>query len=83
MSLVKMLNLEGLEVNRDEDDINSYIVEDVDGHSCVLEIDGDFVLIYHETGLIEKIHKNQDNLIMYSILSALDYEFEWLKVRIL
>lgn len=76
MSLIRMMNLEGLEVSRIEDDDNSYEVEDVGGHSCVLEIDGDFVLIYHETGLIEKIHKNQDSLIMYSILSALDYEFD-------
>ena len=76
MSLIRMMNLEGLEVSRIEGDDNSYVVEDVGGHSCVLELDDDFVLIYHATGLIEKMHINQDNLIMYSVLSALDYEFD-------
>ena len=73
MNIIERLKLEGLEVNREYD---FFIVEDSEGHIATLDIEDDMVEIMGNDGSVDNHHINQDNMIVYSVLSALDYEFD-------
>ena len=73
MNIIERLKLEGLEVNREYD---FFIVEDSEGHIATLDIEDDMVEIMGNDGSVNNHHINQDNMIVYSVLSALDYEFD-------
>ena len=73
MNIIERLKLEGLEVNREYD---YFIVEDLEGHITTLDIEDDMVEIMGNDGSVDNHHINQDNMIVYSVLSALDYEFD-------
>ena len=73
MNIIKRLELEGLEVHKEDD---YYVVEDSEGHIATLDIEDDMVEIMGNDGSVDNHHINQDNMIVYSVLSALDYEFD-------
>lgn len=73
MNIVKRLELEGLEVYKED---SYYVVEDSEGHIVTMDIENDTVLVMDNEGIEESHHINQDNMIVYSVLSALDYEFD-------
>lgn len=73
MNIIKRLELEGLEVKREYD---YFVVEDSEGHIATLDINDDTVEIMGNGGSIDNHHISQDNMILYSVLSALDYEFD-------
>lgn len=74
MDIIKRLESEGLEVIEDKE--GYYVIEDSEGHTVVMDIIDDTVFIMDNEG-IEVFHDiGQDNMIVYSVLSALDYEFE-------
>lgn len=73
MEIIKRLELEGLEVHKEDD---YYVVEDSEGHTVVMDIIVDTVFIMDNEGLEVSHHIKQDNMIIYSVLSALDYDFE-------
>jgi len=73
MNIIKRLEVEGLEVYKED---NYYVVEDSEGHIVTMDIENDTVLIMDNEGTEESHHINQDNMIVYSVLSALDYDFE-------
>ena len=73
MNIIKRLELEGLEVKREYD---YFVVEDSEGHIATLDINDDTVEIIGNDGSIDNHHISQDNMILYSVLSALDYEFD-------
>lgn len=73
MEIIKRLELEGLEVHKEDD---YYVVEDSEGHTVVMDIFNDTVLIMDNEGIEEEFYIKQDNMIIYSVLSALDYDFE-------
>lgn len=73
MEIIKRLELEGLEVYKEDD---YYVVEDSEGHTVVMDIIDDTVFIMDNEGLELSHHIKQDNMIIYSVLSALDYDFE-------
>lgn len=74
MDIIKRLESEGLEVIEDKE--GYYVIEDSEGHTVVMDIIDDTVFIMDNEG-IEVFHDiEQDNMIVYSVLSALDYEFE-------
>lgn len=74
MEIIKRLEIEGLEVVKDE--AGFYVIEDSEGHIVVMDIFDDTVVITDNEGLEEQFYINQDNMIVYSVLSALDYNFE-------
>lgn len=73
MDIIKRLELEGLEVKREYD---YFVVEDSEGHIATLDINDDTVEVMGNDGSVDYHHINQDNMIVYSVLSALDYEFD-------
>ena len=76
MFIIKRLDLEVLDVYKENKDDPYFLVEDTEGHVCTVEMDGDYLVITQDNWTKESIHKKQENLIMYSVLSALDYHFE-------
>ena len=74
MEIIERLTLEGLEVTYDKADY--YVIEDSEGHTVVMDILDDTVIITDNEGLEEQFYIKQDNMIIYSVLSALDYDFE-------
>ena len=74
MEIIKRLEIEGLEVVKDE--AGFYVIEDSEGHIVVMDIFDDTVVITDNEGLEEQFYINQNNMIVYSVLSALDYNFE-------
>lgn len=73
MEIIKRLELEGLKVRKEDD---YYVIEDSEGHTVVMDIIVDTVFIMDNEGLEVSHHIKQDNMIIYSVLSALDYNFE-------
>lgn len=73
MEIIKRLELEGLEVRKEDD---YYVIEDSEGHITTMDIENDTVLIMDNEGIEASHHIKQDNMIVYSVLSALDYDFE-------
>lgn len=73
MEIIKRLELEGLEVYKEDD---YYVVEDSEGHTVVMDIFNDTVLIMDNEGIEEEFYIKQYDMIIYSVLSALDYDFE-------
>lgn len=74
MEIIKRLESEGLEVI--EDKAGYYVIEDSEGHTVVMDILNDTVLIMDNEGIEEEFYIKQDNMIIYSVLSALDYDFD-------
>lgn len=74
MEIIKRLESEGLEVIKDR--AGFYVIEDSEGHTVVMDIFSDTVLIMDNEGIEEEFYIKQDNMIIYSVLSALDYDFE-------
>ena len=73
MHIIERLKLEGLEVNREYD---YFVVEDSEGHIATLDIEGDMVEVMGNDGSVDNHNINQDSMIVYSVLSALDCEFD-------
>ena len=73
MEIIKRLELEGLEVHKEDD---YYVIEDSEGHTVVMDIIDDTVFIMDNEGIEVQHHIKQDNMIIYSVISALDYDFE-------
>lgn len=73
MEIIKRLELEGLEVRKEDD---YYVIEDSEGHTVVMDIIDDTVFIMDNEGIEVQHDIKQDNMIIYSVLSALDYDFE-------
>lgn len=74
MDIIKRLESEGLEVI--EDKAGYYVIEDSEGYAVVMDIIDDMVFIIDIEGIEVHHHIKQDNMIIYSVLSALDYDFE-------
>lgn len=72
--IINVIENEGLEVDGSE---GYYVITDSEGHSITLDFVEDFYVEILDNNLnTETVSLDQEHLIMYTILHALDYEFE-------
>lgn len=70
---IERLEQEGLEVVEED---GYYTVEDVEGHITTLDFEDDMVLVMDNEGTEVAHNVDQIYLAFYSVLDALDYEFD-------
>lgn len=70
---IERLEQEGLEVVEED---GYYTVEDVEGHVITIEFENDTVLVMDNEVTETAYNVNQIYLAFYSVLDALDYEFD-------